>query len=76
MMAAELTTSDPTDRMNEVGPVEVLKAVLVRVMSVGTAIEVIRRRVLPTLFVTCILRPFSTGLTTNAREDLLGNPLH
>ena len=55
MMTAELATSDPANRMDEIGPVEILEPVLIRVMSIGTTIEVVRRRILPTLLVTCIL---------------------
>ena len=55
MVTTELATSDPADRVNEVGPVEVFKPVLVRVVGVGATIEVVGRRILPTLLVTCIL---------------------
>ena len=55
MVPTELATSHPTDGMNEVGPVEVFKPVLIRVMGVGTTIEVVGRRILPTLLITCIL---------------------
>ena len=55
VMTAEFTTSDPTDRMDEVGPVEILKPVLIWVMSVGMTVEVISQRILLTLLVMCIL---------------------
>ena len=55
VMAAELTTGNPTNGVDEVGPVKVFKPVLIRVMGVGTTIKVIRRRVLSTFLVTCIL---------------------
>ena len=55
VMTAELATGDPTDRVNEVGPVEILEPVLIRVMGVGTTVEIIGRRILSTLLVTCIL---------------------
>ena len=55
VMAAKLATSDPTDRVDEIGPVEIFKSVLVRIVSVGPTIEIVGGRVLPTLLVTCIL---------------------
>ena len=55
VVATELATGDPADRMDEVGPVKVLKPILIRVVGVGTTIEIIGRRVLPTFFVTCVL---------------------
>ena len=48
-------TSHVTDRMDEVAAVKILEPVLVWVMGVGTTVEVVRRRVLPTLLVTSIL---------------------
>ena len=55
MVTAELATSDPTDRMDKIGPVKIFESVLVRIVSVGPTIEIVSRRVLPTLLVTCIL---------------------
>ena len=55
MMMAKFATSDSTDRVDEIGTIEIFEPVLIRVVGVGTAIELVRRRILPTLFVTCIL---------------------
>ena len=55
MVTTELATCDPADRMDKVSPIKILEPILVRVMSVGSAVEVIGRRVLPTFLVTCIL---------------------
>ena len=55
VMATKLATGYPADGVDEVGPVEIFEPVLVRIMGVGTTIEVVSRRVLPTLLVTCIL---------------------
>ena len=55
MVAAEFATSHPTDGMNEVVTVKVFEPILVRVVGVGTTIEVIRRRVLSTFLIMCIL---------------------
>ena len=55
VMATKFATGHPTDGMDEVGPVQILEPVLVRVVSVGTTIEVVGWRILPTLLVTCIL---------------------
>ena len=55
VMATELTTSHPTDGMDEVGPVKIFEPVLIRVVGVGAAVEIIGRRIFPTLLVTCIL---------------------
>ena len=55
MMAAELMASHPADGMDEVPTEQIFEAVLIQVMSVGTAVELVCRRILPTLFITCIL---------------------
>ena len=56
MVATELTTSDATDRVDEVVAVEVFEPVLIRVMGIGTAVELVRRRIFAALLVTSILR--------------------
>ena len=55
MVAAEFTTSHTTDRVDKVGPVQVFKPVLIWVMSIGTTVKVVGRRILSTLLVTCVL---------------------
>ena len=59
MVAAEFMTSHTTDRVDKVGPVQVFEPVLVRIVCVRTTVEIVRRRILPTLLVTCILRNIS-----------------
>ena len=56
MMTAQFATSHTTDRMDEVATEQILEPVLVRVMGIGATVKVVRRRVLPTLLVTCILQ--------------------
>ena len=55
MMPAEFAASHPTNGMDEVGPVKIFEPILVRVMGVGSAVEVIGRRILTALLITCIL---------------------
>ena len=55
VVTTELSTSHPADGVDEVGAVKVFKPVLVRVVGVGTTVEIIGRRILPTFLVTCIL---------------------
>ena len=55
VVTTEFMTSDPADRVDKVGPVKVLKPVLVRVMSIGATIEIVGRRVFLTFLVTCVL---------------------
>ena len=55
VVASEFATGHTTDGMNEVVSIKVLEPVLIRVVGVGMAIEVHRRRVLLTLFVTSVL---------------------
>ena len=55
VVATKFATGDPTYRMNKVGAIEVLKPVLVRVMGVGSTIEIVGRRIFPTFLITCIL---------------------
>ena len=55
MMTTKLGTSDPTNGVDEVGPVKIFEPVLVRVMGVGSAVEVIGRRILTAFLITCIL---------------------
>ena len=63
VMAAEFATSHPTDGMDEVGPVEVFEPVLIGIVGVGSAVEIIGRRIFPTLLVTCILWPNSVHVS-------------
>ena len=55
MVATELATSHTADRVNKVCPIQVFEPVLIRVVGVGTAVELVGRRVFPTFLVTCIL---------------------
>ena len=55
VMAAKFATSHTANGVDEIGAEEILESVLIRIVGVGTAIELVRRRVFPTLFVTCIL---------------------
>ena len=55
VMTAEFATGHTTNRVDEVGTVQIFEPVLIRVVGVGTTIEVVGRRVLPTFLVTCIL---------------------
>ena len=52
---SQLATSHATDRMDKVATVKIFEPVLVWIMGVRVAVEVIGRRVLPTLFITSIL---------------------
>ena len=55
VMTAEFVAGHTTNRVNEVGAVQIFEPILIRVVGVGTTIEVVGRRVLPTFLVTCIL---------------------
>ena len=56
MVTTELATSHTANHVDKVGPVKILEPVLVRIVSIGTAVEIVRRRIFTTLLVTCILR--------------------
>ena len=55
VMAAEFATSDTTDRVDEVRTVQVFETILIRIVRVGTTVEVVGQRVFPTFFITSIL---------------------
>ena len=74
VMTTEFATSDPTDRMDKVGPIEIFEPVLIRVVSVGAAVEVIGRGILSTLLVTCILWLNSVHVLRRTPKDLRDNP--
>ena len=74
MVAAKFALSHATNRMDEVGAVQIFEPVLVRVMSVGLAVKVVGRRILPTLLVTCILQPNQHTCNDECQEDLRGIP--
>ena len=70
VVAAKLATGDTTNGVDEVGPVKILEPVLVRIVGIGTTVEVVSRRVFPTLLVTCILKAkFRTRVTRNPKES-------
>ena len=56
VVTGKLATSYTTNRMNEVAAVQILKPVLIRVMRVGTTIEVHRQQIFLTVLVTSVLR--------------------
>ena len=55
VMTSEFATGHTTDRVDEVPTVKVLKPILVRVVSVGTMVEIHRQRVFNTVLITSIL---------------------
>ena len=55
VMAGKLTTSHTTDRMDEIAAEEIFKPVLIRVVCIGAAVELVGRRILPTLLITSVL---------------------
>ena len=55
VVATEFTPSDPTYRVNEIGPVQIFEPVLIRVMGVRTTIKVVSRRIFPAFLVSSIL---------------------
>ena len=55
MVSTEFATCDSADRMDEVGAVKIFKPVLIRVVGVGSTIEIVGRRIFPTFLITCIL---------------------
>ena len=69
VMAGQLATSHPADGMDEVAMEQVLEPVLIWVVRVGTTVKLESRRILPTLFITCILKSrFSTRVNNKDRE--------
>ena len=55
MVTREFATSHTANHVDEITAVEIFKPVLIQVMGVGTMIEIVRRRVFPTLFITSVL---------------------
>ena len=70
MVAAQLAASHATDGMNEVATEEIFEPILVRVMRIGTTIEVHRQRVLPTLLITSVLWSIQYMNNKRTKEDL------
>ena len=66
VVAHQLATGHTTDRVDEITTEKIFEPVLIRVMSVGTTVEVCRRRIFPTLLVMSVLRTFSTCATTSS----------
>ena len=55
LVMSQLTTGHPTDGMNEVSMIEIVKPILIRVVGVGVAIEIMNRRVFDSVLVMGIL---------------------
>ena len=55
VVMSELTTSHPTDGMDEIATIKVFEPVLIRVVCVGMAVEIHCRGVLSAVLVTSIL---------------------
>ena len=75
MVTSEFSTRHPTDGVDEVAAIEIFKSVLVRIVGVGVTIEIVGRRILPTLFVTCILEPDQNTCNDELVKDLRGSLL-
>ena len=56
VVMSEFATSHMADHVDEVMTVQVFKTILIRVVRVGATVEVHRRRILPTLLITSVLR--------------------
>ena len=67
-MMGQLAKRHPADRVDKVLTVQVLKPILIRVMSVGMMIEVMCRRVFDTVLVTSILRQGQNTCNNGDRE--------
>ena len=74
-MMCQLAASHPTDSMDEVPMVQIFKSVLVRVVGVGTTVELMSGGVFNTILVMSILEDVRTHETTRPR-DLFNIPLH
>ena len=73
MVTSELMTGDSTDHMDEVATVQVFETILVRIMHVGMAVEIHRRRIFTTILVTSVLWKYSVPRKgINIKEDLHG----
>ena len=66
VITSKLTTSYPTNGVDEVAVVEVLEPILIRVMRVGTAVEIVGWRIFPAFLITSVLWTFSTRATMNS----------
>ena len=55
MVACKFATGYMTNGVNEVPTVEVFEPILIRVMGVGTTVEVVRWRVLTTFLIASVL---------------------
>ena len=56
VMTRQLATHHPTDGVDKITMIEVLKPILVRIMGIGTTIEVVSRRVFDSVLVASILQ--------------------
>ena len=59
VVMAQFAVSHTTNGMDKILMEQIFEPVLIRVVRVGTTIEIVSRRILTTLLVTCILRPNS-----------------
>ena len=67
MVTGKLAASYTANCMDEITAVQILEPVLIRVVSVGTTIELVRRRVFPTFLIMSILDTISTHTTTGSK---------
>ena len=55
MVTREFVTRHATNGMDEILTEQIFEPVLVRIVCVGTTVEIVCRRILATLLITCIL---------------------
>ena len=73
VVAGEFMTDHTTDGMDEVSMVEIFKPVLIRVVGIGTKIELVCRRILPAFLVTSVLWNIQYTRKDKVRKNLHGN---
>ena len=56
LVMSQLATGHPTDSVDKVAVVQIFEPVLIRVMSVGTTMEVRSQRVFNSVLITSILK--------------------
>ena len=74
-MTGQLASHHLTQGMDEVPTIKIVEPVLIWVMSVGTTVEIVGRRVLHSILVTSILGNIRTCVTMRIK-DLHNTPPH
>ena len=73
MVTTKFAAGHATNSVDEIGAIQVLKSVLIRIVGVGPTVELVGRRILAAFLITSVLGSDQHTSTEDLKENLLDN---